>query len=347
MFRIVAYTDALQEPWDRLALSAGTVFHTTAIRRILMASFGYRCRYHAVVDSDNRLRALIPLVEGRNLGLRKAGVSLPFVNCADLCADGEEALRYAREMLPTLLASCGLDYIELRLKDQPAPGDGWLEQLRHFTFALPLEGGEETVLAQSSGSNRNHVRKVYRNGWFDVSFDPAHLDAFYRVYATRMKQLGSPAPDVRFFRRFLEWLPGQAHLLTVLDAATGTVVGGMLLLLSPGDETLYYPYGANLVAYNNKYVNNFMYWEAVRFGIRHGMRRLDLGRSQAGSGTYKYKEQWGARAEQLRYCVLDGKSGEGGPPDQERLRLFVELWKKTPRIITDPLGKRLIKYVLP
>ncbi|WP_135549938.1 GNAT family N-acetyltransferase [Paenibacillus cymbidii] len=347
MFRIVAYSDALQEPWDRLARSAGTVFHTTAIRRILLESFGYRCCYHAVVDSDNRVRALIPLVRGRNLGLRKAGVSLPFVNYVDLCADGEEALLYAREMLPALRGYCGLDYIELRLKDQPAPGDGWQEQLRHFTFSLPLAGGEETVLALSSGSNRNHVRKVYRSGRFDVSFDPAHLDAFYRVYATRMKQLGSPAPDVRFFRRFLEWLPEEAHLLTVLDAATGSVAGGMLLLLSPGDETLYYPYGANLVAYNNYYLNNFMYWEAVRFGIRHGMKRLDLGRSQAGSGTYKYKEQWGARPEQLRYCTYDGTSSPSGLPDPERLRLFVELWKKTPRFITDPLGKRLISYVFP
>ena len=38
----------------------------------------------------------------------------------------------------------------------------------------------------------------------------------------------------------------------------------MLLLLSPGDGTLYYPYGSASVEYNRYYINNFMYWEAVR-----------------------------------------------------------------------------------
>jgi hypothetical protein len=90
-----------------------------------------------------------------------------------------------------------------------------------------------------------------------------------------------------------------------------------------------------------------MYWEAVRFGIRNGFKYLDLGRSPAGSGTYKYKEQWGAKAERLAYLVYDGGGRAGGPPDRERLRLFVELWKKAPRFITDPVGKKLIKYVWP
>lgn len=89
----------------------------------------------------------------------------------------------------------------------------------------------------------------------------------------------------------------NAFLLTIHDPSAGQVVGGMLLITSPGNATLYYPYGANLVEYNNKYLNNYMYWEAVRFGIHDGLKSLDLGRSQTGSGTYKYKEQWGAKPE--------------------------------------------------
>jgi hypothetical protein len=121
----------------------------------------------------------------------------------------------------------------------------------------------------------------------------------------------------------------------------------MLLLTSPANSTLYYPYGANLSEYNNKYLNNFMYWEAVRFGIRNGLKHLDLGRSQTGSGTYKYKEQWGAKPEQLKYLLYDGGRNKAGPPDKQSLSFFVELWKVTPSFITDRIGKRLIKYLLP
>ena len=122
--------------------------------------------------------------------------------------------------------------------------------------------------------------------------------------------MGSPAPDIFFFQSFFENLPENASLLTVLDKQTEQIVGGMLLLKSPGDATLYYPYGANLLEYNSKYLNNFMYWEAVRFGIRSGMKYLDLGRSQNGSGTYKYKEQWVPRLNSLSIWFMMAAKGE-------------------------------------
>ena len=121
----------------------------------------------------------------------------------------------------------------------------------------------------------------------------------------------------------------------------------MLLLTSPGNSTLYYPYGANLVEYNHRYLNNFMYWEAVRFGIRQGLKFLDLGRSPAESGTYQFKQQWGAKPVPLQYLYSQGETGGSGPSDRDRLRFFIELWKKTPDFITEPVGRRLIRYVMP
>lgn len=347
MFRWVAYSESMKEEWDSFAASHGTVFHTTAFRQILIKSFGYACCYYAVVDKQERIRAIVPLVTGRNLGMKKVGVSLPFVNYTDICTDSEEAFRFAIDSVAEWKERNRLGYIELRLKDQSLDDSGWSVNVQNVTFVLPLSADENEVLSLSSGSNRNHVRKVYKNDWFSVSFDTGHLPSFYNVYTRRMKQLGSPAPDISYFRRFFEYLPDHSHLLTVLDKQTGAVVGGMLLLTSPANSTVYYPYGANLSEYNNKYLNNYMYWEAVKFGIKGGFRSLDLGRSPIGSGTYKYKEQWGAVPKQLKYCVYDGGRNGGGPPDKESLHFFVNLWKKAPDFITDAAGKRLIKYILP
>ena len=347
MFRCAKYTDSMRDEWDEFALSQGTIFHMSAFRQILLSSFGYRCGYHAIVDKHNRICAIIPLIVGRNLMLKNAGVSLPFVNYTDICASSAEALQFAMAAILKLKDQYGLDYIELRLKDQDLDSSAWSLHLQNYTFVLPLADEEDKVLALATPSCRNHVRKTHKNNWFTVSFDTNHMDAFYRVYVKRMKQLGSPAPDIRFFKYIFEYLPKNTFLLTVLDQVTGNVIGGMFLFISSSNATVYYPYGATLVEYNSKYVNNFMYWEAVRFGIRNGMKYLDLGRSQIGSGTYKYKEQWGAKAEQLKYLVYDS-CGEGvGPPDRERLSFLVELWKKTPSFITDRVGKQLIKYLMP
>jgi len=347
MFRCVAYNEALQEEWDKLALSKGTIFHTTAFRRVLLKTFGYECAYQAVVDEKGCIKALLPLVAGRNLGLRKVGVALPFINYLDVCAANEEARQFAFASIPAIKDRLELAYVELRLKEQELEHPGWTSNRQNFTFVLPLAGDEEQVLAQSSASNRNHVRKVYRNNWFHVSFEQEYLDAFYRVYVKRMKQLGSPAPSIRFFKQFFECMPDHTFLLTVLDAQTSRVAGGMLLISSPSNGTLYYPYGANLLEYNSKYLNNFMYWEAAKLGMRLGLQQLDLGRSQAGSGTYRYKEQWGATARQLRYLVCAPDCEKAGPVDRDKLSFYIELWKKMPQWITDTVGKRLIRYLLP
>lgn len=347
MFRCAAYQPAMAAEWNLLAAATGTVFHSTAFRQILLESFGYRCLYHAVLDRGDRLCALLPLVAGRNLGLEMAAVSLPFVNHLDICAAGDAARRFAQTSLAGICGQYRLSYLEMRLKAQAWDNPGWTSHTDNYSFILPLAADEERVLALSSASNRNHVRKVYRNDWFRISFDPGHLEAFYRVYVRRMKQLGSPAPAISFFRRFFTYLPDQTFLLSALDSGSGRVVGGMLLLRSPGDQTLYYPYGAGLVEYNHHYLNNFMYWEAVRLGIRHGLRFLDLGRSPAGSGTYMYKKQWGAVPRRLNYLVYAGDGKGSGPPERKEFAWAVKLWQAAPALITDRVGGYLIRYVFP
>ncbi len=351
MIRFAPYSESMREEWDRLAYCRGTVFHTTGFRRILLDSFGYQCGYQAIFDSTGRLCGLFPLIIGRNLGLKRVGVSLPFVNQVDVCAETENLIQDALAELPQLRRKLAVSRLQIRLKNQDVERTQWNVNLANHTFVLPLLQDEEQTLAQASASCRNHVRKTYRNNWFAVSFDPTRLAEFYQVYVRRMKQLGSPAPAQEYFNRFFEYLPNQSALLTVLDRRSGRVVGGMLLLASPGDETLYYPYGANLVEYNQQYLNNYMYWEAVKYGLRRGLKKLDLGRSQTGSGTYRYKCQWGATPVQLKYLESGNVTGSVGEinikSEREKWGRAIELWKQIPRLVTDPVGERIIKYLLP
>jgi hypothetical protein len=351
MFTCVPYTEALRSGWDELALARGTIYHTTAFRRILADAFGYTPADHAIVDEAGRIAAIVPLVIGRNLRLRRAGVSLPFANHANLCATNTAACEAVLAALPGIAAAHRLAYLELRLTeedDAPAPdAPGWTVSRANYTFLLPLSGGEEAVLALFTSGNRNHIRKAAKKDLFAVSFDPGKLNGFYRVYRKRMKELGSPAPAIRFFESFFTRLPDHTTLLTVQDRASGAVVGGMLLLASPGDRTLYYPYGATLVEYNGRYLGNYMYWEAVKYAIAGGFDHLDLGRSPAGSGTYRFKEQWGARPVRLAYLTYSPSGSPAGPPDRGRLSPLVALWRAAPAFVTDFAGPRLIKYLLP
>jgi hypothetical protein len=347
MFSAVTYRESMRGAWDKFAFRHGSIYHGAAFRDLLLDSFGYRCAYHAILGSDDRICALLPLVVSRNLGMKKAAVSLPFVNYLDICAESDEARTAAVYFLQNYRTDAGIDYVELRLQDSIFDCPGWGERLENYTFVLPLHADEEQVLSRAGSGCRNHVRKVYRNNWFAASYDTKYLDDFSRVYSIRMKQLGSPSPDIVFFRNFFKRMPETTRLLTVIDQESGKVAGGMLLLASERDSTLFFPFGANLVEYNNRYLNSFMYWEAVRLGIKLGLGGLDLGRSQAGSGTFTYKLQWGAQARPLRYLTYNGHAGAAGAPDREKFDLAVACWKRLPKVITDQVGKRIIRYVLP
>jgi CelD/BcsL family acetyltransferase involved in cellulose biosynthesis len=92
--------------------------------------------------------------------------------------------------------------------------------------------------------------------------------------------------------------------------------------------------------------NQLLYWEAIREAIRRGLRCFDFGRSQWNTGTYRFKEQWGARAVPLHYQYL--LRGSATVPSfaaqQQRLRFAVELWKRLPlplaRILGEPIRRR-------
>jgi len=155
MYRAVAFDESLRREWDLFALSNGTVFHTSQFRDILLESFGYRCAYHAILDGDGKICALAPLVVSRNLGFRKAGVSLPFANYLDISAVGEDARTAAIQFVQRWKSEKGLDYVELRLKNQTFVMPEWDEQLQNFTFELALGEDEEKILARASAGCRS------------------------------------------------------------------------------------------------------------------------------------------------------------------------------------------------
>ena len=345
MYTWVEYKEEHREQWNQFVQLHGTVFHRIEWKEVLEETFGYRGYYRMLMDSSGTLVGLLPLLGGRDLRMKKAGISIPFVNYLDLCCADEAACRFMIEQMHPLLCSLQLDYIELRLKDRQLQEDGAVLNDHNYTFLLPLEGDEEKVLALSKSDNRNHVRKTYKNNWFSVSFAPENLKEYYRVYCKTMKRLGSPAPSYKFFSSFMEKLGSAVTLLTVLDNESGKIIGGMFLFTS--GDTVYYPWGGALPEFNKKYVNNFMYWEAAKFGIKNGYKYLDLGRSPLHAGTYKFKQQWGAAPVPLRYYRYSKSSGGTKAVSAEDVGAAVSLWKKLPDFVTDPVGKRLIKFVMP
>ncbi len=346
MFKLLEYNDKYRSSWNDFAREKGTIFHTIEWKEVLEETFGYKSIYMMVVGEDCDVVGLIPVLTGRNILMRKIGVSLPFVNHADICCKDPEAFRYIIDKLSDLSNESRLHYLEMRFKEQTLEENITVDK-HNYTFILPLDGGEDGVLSLSTGDNRNHVRKVCKNGQFEVSFDYNRLEEFYKVWRKRQKQLGTPDHGIKLFMKIKEKFPDNAFLLSVLEKGQDKVLGGMFLIT--WKDTVYYPWGGAMTEYNKKHINEFMYWEAVKFGIHNGFKYLDLGRSpyNPDSGTYRAKKKWGAEPVQLKYYKLGQMPGGEHVLSQDKLGIMVSAWKVLPEFITNALGRYLIKYVMP
>ena len=347
-YEMVEYQETYQAAWNEFGRTHGSLFHRLEWKEILEEACGYRSVYLLVLDERQVVAGLLPLCTGRNLALQRVGVSLPFVHYVNICCRDDEVYRFIVERLALLPRLYGLSYLEVRLKDGEIPAGGAGLNDQNATFILPLDGDEAAILARASSDNRRRTRLVYQKDLFAVSFDKAHLPAFYDVYRRRQKQLGSPAAAIKLFETIQRKLPDHTILLTVLERKTRQVVGGMFLLAD--NKTIYYHWGATLVEYNAHHLNHFMYREAIKFGLRENYQYLDLGRSPTTpghSGTYGFKAQFGAPPAPLKYYRF-GPGYEGHWSNSHaKFEPLIALWKRLPAPLTDVAGRALIKHVMP
>lgn len=117
MYRLIEYKEEYRKQWNSFVNENGTVFHSLEWKEVLEDSFGYESCYYMVIDEEGVISGIIPMITGRDITLKKAGISLPFVNYVDICVVCDSAYNFIVEQIPSLLNGLKLDYIELRLKN--------------------------------------------------------------------------------------------------------------------------------------------------------------------------------------------------------------------------------------
>lgn len=343
---LVFYDETWHQAWDKFADAHGTIFHKIAWLEALQESFGYQARPLLILDEKKQICGIFPLCLARNLRGQRVGVVLPFTNYLNpICRDAKTQ-EFLLESLPELQRDWELSYLDLRLDHAlPSSVEAGLND-ENVTFVLPLSDDEKEILSLASSDNRRRTRLVYQGNWFRTSFENANLAQWYEVFARRQKELGSPSPSLDFFSKICEKMPENVVLLTVLDKRLRKVVGGMFLLADK--TTLYYHWGATRIEYNAYHLNHFMYREAIQFSLQNGFQQFDFGRSprHEKTGTYRFKEQFGAVAKPLLYYRFSDEA-RSWHNAQQNLQIFIEGWKKTPRVLTDATGHFLIGRALP
>ncbi len=323
--------------WDAYVAAhpAATPFHSRAWCEAITRATGHKHHLIAQRDAAGRIVGMLPLHHVRSPLFGQALVASGFAVGGGILADNPEIAAVLAEAAVDLAASLGVPSVELR--GGPLP-DGWhVEEDVYAGFARDLAADEEGELLAIPRKQRAEVRKALGGDLIvTTGADEAHRADHYRVYATSVRNLGTPVFPKALFARVLDAFGDKADILTVHSG--GEAVASVLSLYWRGTVMPYW--GGGLASARSLRANELMYFALMNHARERGCTRFDFGRSKLGTGPFAYKKNWGFEPEPLAYArwLAEGESPRDTNPTSAKYRLQVELWKKLPLWAANRIG---------
>lgn len=331
------------DEWDRYvtAQPASTSYHLHAWRRVFERAFGHTTLYIGA-RRGAALVGVLPLVEMRSRVFGRQLVSLPFVNYGGVLADDPAVERALFDRAAELAGDRGLDHVELRHFTRRFP-EAPAKQHK-VTMLLPLAPDTDAMWAILDRKVRNQVRKAEKSGLTSEVGGAELIDAFYPVFATNMRDLGTPVYSKRLFEAVFAALPDRTRMFVVRAADGRPVAAGVGLRYR---DTVEMPWASSLREFKASSPNNLLYWEALKHAIATGATTFDFGRSTPHEGTYNFKAQWGAEPVPLcwEYRLLRGRDLPDASPKNAKFSLAIQAWQRLPLWLANRVGPVIVRNI--
>ncbi|UVO53298.1 FemAB family XrtA/PEP-CTERM system-associated protein [Sphingomonas sp. SUN039] len=314
--------------------AAATAFHRLEWGRAVARGCGQKA--HVLVAEGEELCGILPLTELHSPLFGRALASSGFAVGGGILADDEatgEAL--AAEAL-AMAARLSVPGVELRGGYLP---QGWdRDDTTYLGFVRDLADDDEAELLAIPRKQRAEVRKALG---FELTTDLGDRDAHYHVYATSVRNLGTPVFPKALFAEVLDAFGDDADILTV--RRDGVPLASVLSLYHRG---IVMPYWGGGTADARKWrANDLMYFALMGHARARACTRFDFGRSKAGTGAAAFKHNWGFEGQPLVYAskTLDGRPKRSVNPLDPKYSLQVKLWSKLPLAVANRLGPMIAR----
>ncbi len=362
--------------WDEYVLAhpEATFFHLSGWKEAFEKAFGFRAFYLQAVE-DEKIAGILPLILVQT-ALGKNLFSIPIGVYAGVLADRDEIRDRLLSEAIRLTKELGCGYLELR----------YLMEQNHFFIRhserseaseiLRPDKPQDDILPKRESNRINHflLKERYVTFIKELPKDPAlclellprkaraearygikggltceigtHLiQECYRLYALNQRNLGSPVVSFQWFKMLSESFKDQTAVLSVRK--DGKTIASVLTFFFKGTVLPFY--ASSLSGYEKYSPNNFMYLKLQQYAVEKGYKFFDFGRSRVGAGSYQFKVHQGFEPTPLYYYYYLNKTGTIPEinPSNKLYELPKKIWMKTPLFITNWLGPKLFKLVIP
>ncbi|MHA2223525.1 MAG: FemAB family XrtA/PEP-CTERM system-associated protein, partial [Candidatus Thorarchaeota archaeon] len=283
------------ESWNHYANNHpdSTFFHLCEWKNIISKSFNHK-PYYLIANEGNCIKGIFPLFHMRSVFFGNFLVSTPFLVYGGICADSREIEMLLLEEGKKLARELGVEYLELR--NCKPKGYSLPENNLYVAFQREIYDELDENMAAIPRKQRRMIRIGIGNG-LSSRIGNEYLREFYEILATSYRNLGSPIFSYALFENIVQYFKDSCKILTVWKG--NRMLSGVMTFFFR--ETVIPYYGGALREGFKYAVNDFMYWELMRYGCENRYRIFDFGRSKKGTGAYHFKKHWGFESEPLPY----------------------------------------------
>lgn len=289
------------------------------------------------------LVGVLPLAEVRSPLFGSYLVSLPYLNTSGVLTARADAAEALIDTAVELSTSLNVKHLELRHESPVSHSAFTACRTNKVHMRLALPGSVEELWNGLKSKVRSQVRKPRGDDRLTAIWGRDELLAdFYRVFCINMRDLGTPPFSKRLFAAMLEHLPDDTEICCI--RRDGQTIAAGILVHGPGTTTV--PSASSLRRFSDTSCNMLMYWHLLTRAVERGQRVFDFGRSSEGSGTYRFKKQWGALPCPSAWQYLE-RTGSAADmrPESGKFGLMIKVWQRLPVWLTRAIGPEIVRGI--
>jgi len=336
----IAILENEQDDWNSYVTknTAASIYHRYEWKELAKKCYGLESHYLIARYDDRTVAGILPLVRLKSIIFGDYLVSMPYFMRGGAIADHPSIEQQLMLSANEYAAKLGVEHIEYR---DDVPHEKFPVRTDKVHMVLQLPDTAEKLWKSFTPKLRSQIRRPQRENPQVYFGRNEYLDDFYTVYARNMRDLGSPVHSEKFIRNILLYFP-ENSCIAVVYLDNKPVAAGLLL---QQDRKMDIPLASTIRDVNPLGINMLMYWEILKFSIDKGCTKFDFGRSSKDSGTFRFKQQWGAQQKQLylHYWLPKDNEIPSLNHSNPKYALLIRIWKLLPVKLTKWVGPPIVK----
>ena len=333
-----------QQAWDEYVRRhpKGLAYHQFAWKKACNKAYGFDACY-LMAEEQGRVTGVLPLILFPASFFKKQYISLPFCDVGGVLADSSEVADKLTGQAVALAQRDKIERIEIRAERGVENIGDLTDTPQKVRMVLNLPDDSEKLLAGLKAKLRSQVKKPMLDGLSCRIGGLDLLDDFYFVFVRNMRDLGSPVHSRRWITAVVECYDQQVRIAVVYTHEDQPAAAGVMLL---HPAVVSNPWASSLRSCKHLNPNMLLYWSMLSFAADNGFPCFDFGRSTPGGGTYKFKQQWGAREVPLQWIeLLSSQVQQTGSGSSPLRKIAEKVWSRLPLNLTAFLGPYIRRHI--